>query len=128
MSIISDVKDHIEELKKTESVELAISLEDKVDAVLEFQLDLNLSKLIFEESNPFESDISYALHLHVGSITVLDRMTGFSFGRDIESGFRDPYGKFWLASGNFDIRDKGDITVRDAIQLIKDNANNCIGV
>ena len=128
MGIISDVKDHIEELKKTESVELAISLEDKVDAVLEFQLDLNLSKLIFEESNPFESDISYALHLHVGSITVLDRMTWCSSVRDIESGFRDPYGKFWLASGDFDIRDKGDITVRDAIQLIKDNANTCIGV
>jgi len=127
MSLISDVKDHIEELKKTESVDLAMALEEKIDKALEFQLDLKLSALTFEEKAQFDDNTSWALHLHIGSITVLDRMTGFSFGRDIESGFRDPYNKFWLASGNFDIREQGDITVREAIRLIKDNANICKG-
>ena len=129
MSLISDVKDHIEELKKTESVDLAMALEEKIDKALEFQLDLKLSSLIFEETSPFETDICWAKHLHVGSITVVDRMTGFGNGRrDIESGFRDPYGKFWLASGNYDIRSfGGGITVREAIGMIKDNANICKG-
>ena len=54
-------------------------------------------------------------------------MTGFSFGRDIETGFRDPYDKFWLASGNFDIRTHEDITIKEAIELIKKNANTCMG-
>ena len=128
MSLISDIKDHIEELKKTEQVDMGKRLEEKLNAALNFQLDRKLSKLNFAESNPYESDIHYALHLHIGSITVVNRMTGFSYGvRDIETGFRDPYNKFWLASGNFDIREQGDITVREAIKLIKENANTCKG-
>lgn len=62
-------------------------------------------------------------------ITVLDRLTGFGFGiRDIETGYKDDNGKFWLVSGNFDIRDYGSITIQEAIEYIKMNANACIGV
>lgn len=73
------------------------------------------------------TDIQFAFHCNLGSITVLDRMTGFSFGRDTETGYRDPDGKFWLASGMFDIRKHMPISLKDAIELIKANANNCVG-
>ncbi len=80
---------------------------------------------------------------NIGFISVVDRVTGFGYGtRDIETGFRAKgqedhkllskpgeakrYADFWLASGNFDIRNfKG--TYREAIEHIKDNANTCIG-
>lgn len=62
-----------------------------------------------------------------GRITVLDRMTGFGY-RDIETGYRDPAGKFWLASGRNDIRDHENFTIEEAIDWIKLNANSCIGV
>lgn len=72
-----------------------------------------------------------AFHSNIGSITVLDRMTGFTgmdgHGmRDVETGYRDKDGNFWLASGRFDIRDLNPKTVGEAIDLIKKNANNCI--
>ena len=73
-----------------------------------------------------EKNLQWALHTNLGSITVLNRMTGFGF-RDIETGFRDPDGKFWLASGNFDIRLHFPETIGDAIQKIKQYANNCQG-
>jgi len=37
-------------------------------------------------------------------------------------------GKFWLAAGSFDVRDFGAETVQEAIDLVKDNANVCIGI
>ncbi len=62
-------------------------------------------------------------------ITVLDRLTGYSGGRrDIESGYIDKDGKFWLASGQFDIRAFDDLSVADAIDKIKVNANTCRGI
>lgn len=75
----------------------------------------------------FEDDVQFALHTNLGSITVLDRMTGFGF-RDVETGFRDTDGKFWLASGNFDVRYMECSTFEDAMHCIKQNANNCIGI
>ena len=75
-----------------------------------------------------DTDTQVAFHSNLGSITVLDRMTGYIGGvRDVETGFRDPDGKFWLASGNFDIRREGCITVGEAIECIKRNANNMRG-
>lgn len=75
-----------------------------------------------------EDDTLYATRLEDGGrITVLDRMTGFGY-RDIETGYRDPEGKFWLASGRNDIRDREDLTIEEAIDWIKLHANNCIGV
>jgi len=129
MSLISDIQDHIKELKETTDSTLAVKLEVKINEALDYQLNRKLSALTFTEKNIIKSDVSYALHLHVGSITVLDRMTGCSGGvRDIETGFRDPYNKFWLASGNFDIRTFEDITIQEAIELIKKNSNTCQGV
>lgn len=62
-------------------------------------------------------------------ITVLERTTGFSFAPfDIETGYRDVTGKFWLASGNFDIRQYSDLTIDEAIAKIKQHANTCVGV
>ena len=74
-----------------------------------------------------EPDVQMAFHCELGSITVLDRMTGFSFGRDTETGYRDANGKFWLASGMFNIIDHLPMSIGDAINLIKDNANSCVG-
>ena len=73
-----------------------------------------------------ERDIQYALHTDIGSLTVLDRMTGFGY-RDIETGYRDARGEFWLASGGFDVRHSNSKTMGEAIEWVKRNANNCIG-
>jgi hypothetical protein len=60
-------------------------------------------------------------------ITVLDRMTGSYLGRDIETGHKDREGKFWLASGSFDIRKFPELTLAEAVEKIKANANSCRG-
>ena len=80
----------------------------------------------FEEENNYwgDRDIQFAFHSELGSITVLDRMTGFGW-RDIETGYRDKDGKFWLASGNYDVRESGSKTIGEAINCIKSNANTC---
>lgn len=75
----------------------------------------------------FEDDIQYALHTNLGTLTVLDRMTGFGH-RDIETGFRAPNGKFWLASGNCDVKNSGVETISDAIKWVKKHSNTCRGV
>ena len=87
------------------------------------------SKVAIELSQELnrEPDTQLAFHSNLGSITVLDRMTGFSFGRDIETGFRDPEGKFWLASGGVNVIESGCETIGEAIEWIKKRANNCIG-
>ena len=82
--------------------------------------------MFYEVPDKFEDDVQFALHSNLGSITVLDRMTGFGW-RDVETGFRDPDGRFWLASGNFDIRDHRCATFADAIANIKNNSNTCVG-
>lgn len=56
---------------------------------------------------------------------MIDRMTGFGW-RDVETGFRDKDGQFWLASGGLDVRYSGYKTIGEAIQWIKDRANTCI--
>jgi len=68
------------------------------------------------------------IHTNLGTITVLDRMTGYGCGAmDTETGFRDMAGNFWLATGRMDVRRAGCKTFGDAIQWIKDNANTCTG-
>lgn len=73
-----------------------------------------------------EEDESFAFHSELGSLTVLDRMTGFGL-RDVESGYRAPDGKFWLASGMVDVRYSGSKTIGEAIAFVKSHANTCIG-
>ena len=91
-----------------------------------------------EEDTPFDhsmfheiglsdgEDLQRVFHSGLGSITVFDRMTGFGF-RDVESGFRDRDGKFWLASGNFDIIALDMPTFGEAIKMIKKYSNTCVG-
>lgn len=69
-------------------------------------------------------DTQMAFHSNLGSITVLDRMTGFGH-RDTETGYRDTEGNFWLASCGRDVRESGAKTVGEAIQWVKDKANTC---
>ena len=72
-------------------------------------------------------DIQFALHTDIGSLTVLDRVTGFSYGvRDTETGFRDMDGNFWLASGMVDVRLSNAKTVGEAIEFVKQRANTCV--
>jgi hypothetical protein len=88
-----------------------------------------LSRDLFKTWKDDQDDTLIGLKISDGSIiTVLDRMNGFIGGiRDVESGYRDADGKFWLASGNFDITKQGAISISDAIMTIKLNANTCIG-
>lgn len=94
--------------------------------------DTLLSELQFHKVQyGTEDNQQWALHTNLGSLTVLDRMTGFGW-RDVESGYRDKDGKFWLASGNFDVRNVRlypdlNVTVQEAIDCVKQNANNCKG-
>ena len=73
-----------------------------------------------------EDDRQWALHTDIGSLTVLERMTGFGW-RDIETGYRANDGKFWLASGGFDDRESMAASIGEAIEWVKQNANNCTG-
>jgi hypothetical protein len=74
-------------------------------------------------------DTLYAAHVEGGgALTVLDRMTGYSSGlRDIESGWNDGAGGFWLASGNQDIRDEPELSINGAIEWVKAHANTVKG-
>ena len=91
--------------------------------------DVFSDELFYDVDMSFsESDSQVAFHSNLGSITVLDRMTGYGMGmRDIETGYRDMDGKFWLASGGFDVRRENCETIGDAIACIKRNSNNCKG-
>ena len=91
--------------------------------------DTPLSELEWwEVPDMMESDRQWALHTNLGSLTVLDRMTGYGNGiRDIETGYRDPDGKFWLASCGCDVRRSGAETIREAIDWVKKLSNTCRG-
>lgn len=84
----------------------------------------------WKEWHKTEDDYLIGFKFNNGSkISILDRQTGYGYDvRDIETGYKDKNNKFWLASGNFDIRQFENITVDDAIQIIKENANTCIGI
>lgn len=83
-----------------------------------------------EEEEAIVCNARFYLHIeNIGTFTILDRETGFSFvSRDVETGFRDMDGNFWLASGMFDIRKHLPLKVDEAIDMVKDNANTCKGV
>lgn len=89
-------------------------------------LGSDLSTAEWNSETVAEEDELLFLFIEDGSrITVLDRMTGFGF-RDVETGFKDEHGAFWLASGKKDVRKSGCKTVKDAIAWIKENANQCV--
>lgn len=80
---------------------------------------------LFHEVPPWETDTQHVLHTNLGSLTVVDRMTGFGW-IDTETGYRNKAGNFWLASGGYDVRDSGCKTLGEAIEWVKANANTCI--
>ena len=85
------------------------------------------SDLFHKPKRQFEDDESFALHTNLGSLTVVDRLTGFiGYVRDTESGFRDVDGNFWLASGMLDVRKSECKTIGEAIEWVKTNANTCV--
>ena len=88
--------------------------------------DLEFHRLKHSCADHEEPDVEFVLHTNLGSLTVLDRMTGFGH-RDTETGYRDPEGKFWLASGMYDVRNSESKTVQEAIDWVKENANTCVG-
>jgi hypothetical protein len=94
------------------------SPEDAFSEELFYDVDMSWSS---------NGDTQKAFHSNLGSLTILDRMTGFGW-RDIETGYRDPQGKFWLASGHCNVLRSGSRTIQEAIDWVKRNANNCVGV
>ena len=91
---------------------------------------MNISELVWrkETRNDGQDEIHFAT-TEFGVISVLDRMTGYGGGiRDVETGFIDLNNKFWLASGNFDIRHYKNESIENAIAIIKENSNTCTGV
>lgn len=92
--------------------------------------DTPFSELEFHEvTGQMDTDEQWALHTNLGTLTVLDRLTGFEGGiRDTETGYRDPDGKFWLASCHNDVRKSGATTMQDAIDWVKERANTCVGI
>ena len=87
--------------------------------------------LIFKETKMSDEDTIYSAFVDNQRFTVLDRMTGFGW-IDIETGYCDNYlalietPNMWIATG-FDIRNYPDVTLEEAVQLIKKNANVCRG-
>ena len=77
----------------------------------------------------YDDGVIYSLGLENGGrIAVLDRPTG-SGRRDIESGYMGADNKFWLASGQCDIRVTDDVTTGgDAIAWIKQTAYTCVQI
>ncbi len=82
--------------------------------------DLTWKESVTSYDQGYNTNMLHIAAIDNGYISVLDRMTGF--------GYRDKDGLFWLAPGNFDIREYPDYTVEEAIELIKVNANTCKGI
>lgn len=84
------------------------------------------TEMFYKVPDMVDSNVQFALHTNLGSLTVLDRMTGYGYGiRDTETGYRDTNGEFWLASCGVDVRDSGCKTIGEAILWIKARANTC---
>lgn len=83
-----------------------------------------------EEQRCGGEDTIFFARVEQGRFSVLNRLTGYGEGfyRDTETGFKDIAGKFWLASGMMDIRQFPDLTIEEAIDLVKKESNTCVGV
>ena len=76
----------------------------------------------------YSENILYSYDFEGGRLTILDRETGWEFSsRDIETGYKDSQGKFWLASGGYDVRDYPESTIEEAIAFVKRFATTCVG-
>jgi hypothetical protein len=89
------------------------------------------NRISFNPAEPvFEDDTLLRAFLPTGwLVTVVDGMTGFGY-RDVETGLRClGTGRFWLASGRFDIRDHlHEVSTEDElVEMIQRNANTYRG-
>ena len=90
---------------------------------------MKVKDLEFTKTTQGDTDTLHSCKGEFGRITILDRETGWGFNeRDIETGFKDTKNKFWLVSGMFDIRDYPELAVNEAISIIKERANTCMGI
>jgi hypothetical protein len=74
-------------------------------------------------------DILYTSNVFDGihRFSVLDRMTGCGF-RDTETALRSLDGSaFWLRMGSFDVRNYPELSIDDAIVLLKSDASDFCG-
>jgi len=90
-------------------------------------LDSPFSKEMFEEVDPswLDGGKQIAMHTNLGSLIVSVRLTGYGWV-DVETGYRDQNGNFWLASGNQDVTRSTVKTIGEAIKWVKERANTCI--
>jgi len=88
-----------------------------------------LSSLHWEATRPFDEDTLWTAKLSGGDrLTVLHRKTGFMGSPfDVETGYRSAENKFWLASGGKNVRMQEGLTIQEAIDWVKTNANTCKG-
>lgn len=85
---------------------------------------IKIKDLNFIQEDSLDDDIMFRAIFQNYSFTVLDRMTGFGH-RDTETGLRNRKTKqFYLVSNMFDIRQHPNLTITEAINLIKNKCNN----
>ena len=90
--------------------------------------DTIINRDFFQLVESMASRKKWAMHTNMGILTIVCRITGSGMN-DIETGYREPEtGKFWLASGGFDVRETRNQTMQACIDWVKDNANTCVGV
>lgn len=96
-----------------------------------------------EENSPFSAEMFHnvdlghneganamrALLSNLGSITVLNRLTSIQghVVHDEETGFREPSGRFWLATEGCNVLDSDCKTWGEAVAWVKVRANACVG-
>ena len=92
---------------------------------------MKIKELTFKETKILDEDTLYSAFVGNQRFTVLDRMTGFGW-RDIETGYCDNYlaplesPNMWIAT-RLDIRNYRELTLTEAVKLIKKKADVCRG-
>lgn len=84
---------------------------------------MKIKDLKFDKTALFDPSVLHSSQTSLGIITVLDRLKVVDY-QCIETRFLDNEGDWWVTSGNFDIRTYPDLTIEEAIELIKRRANN----
>ena len=92
---------------------------------------MKIKELTFKETTVTDEDTIYVAFVGNQRFTVLDRMTGFGW-REIETGYCANYlaplepPNMWIATG-LDIRNYPELTLTEAVKLIKEKADVCRG-
>lgn len=95
------------------------------DVALDDAFSKELFCTVYEGTDYCETS-QWAFHSNLGSLTVIDQNRGYGH-HDMETGYRDPDGKFWCARDGYDVRWSGVDTIGEAIEWVKARANVCVG-